>query len=135
MRISSQFITKLESNEIFVFGSNLSGFHAGGAAKLAMQWGAEWGNPVGLQGQTYAIPTVKEKISGKLDLDNIEKYVKQFIMFAKKNSHLKFLVTEIGCGLAGHTIENIAPFFKDGLDVNNIYLPKKFLDYLNQEKL
>ena len=56
-RITSENITKLEKDEVFVFGSNLSGIHGGGAAKLALKWGAEWGNPKGLQGNTYAIPT------------------------------------------------------------------------------
>ena len=58
-RTTPSWITSLQSDEVFVFGSNLQGLHAGGAAKLAMQWGAVWGQGVGLQGQTYAIPTMQ----------------------------------------------------------------------------
>ena len=43
MRITPDYITRLEPNEIFVFGSNLAGFHGGGAARIAYEhFGAEW---------------------------------------------------------------------------------------------
>ena len=58
-KYTPEFIDELESNEIFVFGSNLAGMHGGGAARFAYKrFGAVWGQGVGLQGQSYAIPTI-----------------------------------------------------------------------------
>jgi hypothetical protein len=130
-RISPSNITSLKPNEIFVFGSNLSGIHGGGAAHQAMKWGAKWNQGVGLQGQTYAIPTKYYNISRTLTVKEIEPYVNEFIMFAIENKQYNFMVTEIGCGLAGMVIEDIAPLFKQALDVENIYLPERFVLYLN----
>ena len=123
-RTTPSWITSLQSDEVFVFGSNLQGLHAGGAAKLAMQWGAVWGQGVGLQGQTYAIPTIQG------DVDTIRPYVDEFISFAGLHPELKFLVTEIGCGIAGFSVEEIAPLFKEAITVDNIYLPEKFWNIL-----
>ena|SRR5690554_734805 len=103
-RISPKWIDKLDENEIFVFGSNLAGMHGGGAAAVAMKWGAIWGQGVGLQGQTYAIPTMQGGV------ETIKPYVDEFFAFAKSNANLKFLVTEIGCGIAGFTVEEIHPY-------------------------
>ena len=115
-------ITELRENEIFVFGSNLAGSHGGGAALLAYnRFGAIWGQGVGLQGQSYGIPTMHGGV------DVIKPYVDEFITFAKKHPELKFLVTKIGCGIAGFTIDEIAPLFHDALDVENIILPKDFV--------
>ncbi len=127
MRIASSHITTLQPNEIFVFGSNLSGMHGGGAARLAYQkFGAIWGQGVGLQGQSYGIPTMQGGV------DTIKPYVDEFIKFAKTHPQLKFLVTEIGCGIAGFSVEEIAPLFKLAIDVENIYLPERFWMVLNQ---
>ena len=124
-RISPEFINKLENNEIFVFGSNLKGMHGGGAARIAYdKFGAIWGQGVGLQGQSYGIPT----IHGGTDV--IKPYVDEFIDFAKQHPELKFLVTRIGCGIAGFTDEEIAPLFKNEIVIENIYLPKSFYDIL-----
>ena len=123
-RTTPSWITSLQSDEVFVFGSNLQGLHAGGAAKLAMQWGAVWGQGVGLQGQTYAIPMMQG------DVDTIRPYVDEFISFAGLHPELKFLVTEIGCGIAGFSVEEIAPLFKEAITVDNIYLPEKFWNIL-----
>lgn len=115
-------ITELKENEIFVFGSNLAGSHGGGAALLAYnRFGAIWGQGVGLQGQSYGIPTMHGGV------EVIKPYVDEFIEFAKQHPELKFLVTKIGCGIAGFTIEEIAPLFRDALDVENIILPKDFV--------
>jgi hypothetical protein len=119
-RTTPKWITSLQPDEVFVFGSNLQGLHAGGAAKLAMQWGAVWGKGVGLQGQTYAIPTMQGGV------DTIRPYVDEFISLAKQHPNKTFLVTEIGCGIAGFTVEQIAPLFKKAVDVENIYLPERF---------
>lgn len=120
-RISPDFINTLKENEIFVFGSNLEGMHGGGAARAAYnKFGAIWGQGVGLQGQSYGIPTMHGGV------DVIKPYVDEFIDFAKSHTELKFLVTRIGCGIAGFRDEEIAPLFKDAIEIENIYLPKSF---------
>lgn len=130
MRITPENITKLLDNQIFVFGSNLSGRHRKGAAKTALGWGAKWGQAKGLQGKTYGIPTKDASIRRTLSINEIKPYVDEFIEFAKNNDNLIFLVTEIGTGLAGIKHKDIAPLFKLAKDVENIHLPKKFWRYL-----
>ena len=113
-----EMITELKANEVFVFGSNLAGAHGGGAARLAYRkFGAIWGQGVGLQGQSYGIPTMQGGV------DTIKPYVDEFIEFAKKNKNLTFLVTRIGCGIAGFTDDEISPLFEKAHDVENIVLP------------
>ena len=115
-------ISELKENEIFVFGSNLAGAHGGGAARLAYnRFGAVWGEGMGLHGQTYVIPSMQGGV------DTIKPYVDTFIRFAKENDGLTFLVTRIGCGIAGFRDEEIAPLFADAIDVENIILPKEFV--------
>ncbi|MDR2292138.1 MAG: hypothetical protein LBE11_01520 [Prevotellaceae bacterium] len=125
-RISPKWITSLQEKEIFVFGSNISGFHGSGAARLAMKWGAVLGQGVGLHGQTYAIPTMFGTTA------EIKPYVDEFLIFARINRELKFLVTEIGCGIAGFTPKDIAPLFKLAIEENidNVYLPESFLKFI-----
>lgn len=124
-RISPDFINTLKENEIFVFGSNLEGMHGGGAARIAYnKFGAIWGQGVGLQGQSYAIPTMHGGVNV------IKPYVDEFIDFAKSHTELKFFVTRIGCGIAGFKDEEIAPLFQDAFEIENIYLPKSFYDIL-----
>ena len=126
-RISPRWIDSLEKNEIFVFGSNLQGMHGGGAARVAHEkFGAVWGEGIGLQGQSYAIPTMHGGV------DAIAPYVNDFIAFAKEHPELKFLVTEIGCGIAGFRISEMAPLFKEALDITNIYLPQRFVEELEK---
>lgn len=121
-RISPDIISSLDENEVFVFGSNLNGYHGGGAARVAMEkFGAEWGKGVGLQGQSYAIPTMQGGV------ETIKPYVDEFIVFAKAHPELKFLVTRIGCGIAGFRDKDIAPLFRDAVDVENIFLPRSFI--------
>jgi hypothetical protein len=128
MRITPNNITKLKPNEIFVFGSNESGIHGAGAAKLAReQFGAILGKGYGLQGQSYAIPTKGPYAQYVLNLDKIQTFVNKFIEFSKTRPDLIFLVTEIGCGLAGYKPKDIAPLFKDAQELENIYLPEKFI--------
>ena len=124
-RISPDLINNLKENEIFVFGSNLEGMHGGGAARAAYnKFGAIWGQGAGLQGQSYGIPTMHGGV------DVIKPYVDEFINFAKSHPQLKFLVTRIGCGIAGFKDEEIAPLFQDAFEIENIYLPKSFYDIL-----
>ena len=114
-------ISSLKADEVFVFGSNLQGYHGGGAARAAInKFGAIWGQGVGLQGQSYAIPTMQGGV------ETIKPYVDQFIAFAKEHTELFFYVTRIGCGIAGFTDDEIAPLFKDAVNVSNICLPETF---------
>ncbi len=114
-------ITSLRADEVFVFGSNLAGMHGGGAAYAAFQkFGAVWGRGVGLQGQSYAIPTMQGGV------ETIRPYVDDFIDFAKAHPDLFFYVTRIGCGIAGFTDAEIAPLFAAARAVPNICLPESF---------
>lgn len=126
MRTTPSRITSLNPSEIFVFGSNESGRHGLGAAKTAMKWGAKYGQGSGIQGNTYGIPTKDRNVRVTLPLDRIAFYVDKFIIFAQKQSDLTFLVTEIGCGLAGYKPKDIAPLFKAATTMENIYLPESF---------
>lgn len=124
-RFTPDFIIELKENEIFVFGSNLEGMHGGGAARLAHEkFGAIWGQGVGLQGQSYGIPTMHGGV------EDIKPYVDEFIEFAKSHPKLTFLVTRIGCGIAGFRDEDIAPLFKECIKMENICLPKSFHEYI-----
>ncbi|EJW93949.1 hypothetical protein EVA_17947 [gut metagenome] len=125
-QFTPQYIRELASDEIFVFGSNLAGMHGGGAARFAYEkFGAVWGEGVGLHGQTYAIPTMQG------GTDTIRPYVDEFIAFAKNHPEYTFLVTPIGCGIAGFTEEEIAPLFQEAIQVENIVLPEGFLNIIN----
>ena len=124
-RVTPRAIRKLNDGQIFVFGSNLAGMHGGGAARAAVRhFGAIMGQGVGLQGRSYAIPTMQGGV------DTIRPYVDEFITFAKAHKELTFLVTRIGCGIAGFKPADIAPLFKDAVDVENIWLPDDFWDVL-----
>ena len=117
-RVTPERIEHLEPHEIFVFGSNLAGAHGGGAAYTAYRkFGAIWGQGVGLQGQSYAIPTMQGGV------ETIRPYVDEFIQFAIEHPTLTFLVTRIGCGIAGFTDDEISPLFEKAHDVENIVLP------------
>ncbi len=117
-RTTPEHITSLQPNEIFVFGSNLRGMHGGGAAYVALRkFGAIMGQGVGLQGQSYAIPTMQGGV------ETIKPYVDEFIEFAKQHPTLTFLVTRIGCGIAGFSDEEISPLFEKAHEIENIILP------------
>jgi hypothetical protein len=116
-------IEHLEPGEIFVFGSNAAGAHGAGAARQAYErFGAVWGQGSGLQGSSYGIDTM----SG---LTTIAAEVATFLEFARQHPHLQFLVTEVGCGIAGYTPEQIAPYFA-GATVN-VVLPERFVNVLS----
>lgn len=125
-RITPNQITCLKENEIFVFGSNMAGIHAGGAARLARSWGAEMGEAFGLFGKTYAIPTKRANIIEQLPIEEIAVYVDLFIECAIGHPYLTFLVTEIGCGLAHFTPQQIAPLFEKAIELENVHLPLRF---------
>ena len=125
-RVTPDKITKLNDNEIFVFGSNLSGRHGKGAAKTALGWGAKYGQASGIQGKTYGIPTKDASIRRTLSIEEIKPFVDDFIEWAKYHSGNIFYVTEIGCGLAGLKPKEVAPLFKEAINVDNIHLPARF---------
>ena len=107
-RIASDRIAQLGENEIFVFGSNIQGMHGGGAAWYAHNnFGAEWGVGEGLTGRTYALPTMEGE-----------------------HPELTFLVTAVGCGIAGYTPDEVAPLFKEAAALENVYLPQVFVDVM-----
>lgn len=134
LKISPRLINELKDDEVFVFGSNESGVHGGGAAKTALKFGAKHGEALGLQGKTYAIPTVNASVTHKLPIEKVNKYVEEFLSFAKENKDKKFFVTEIGCGIAGFRISDIAPMFKCVVEkeneYENVYLPESFIKFI-----
>lgn len=131
-RVTSENITELAANEVFVFGSNTAGRHGAGAARAARKWGAVYGVGEGLQGQTYAIPTVNASVTEALPLDDIQRYVERFTDFASNHPELTFLVTAVGCGLAGWDADDIAPLFVEASKLPNIKLPLRFWSILRQ---
>jgi hypothetical protein len=117
-------ITQLKPNEVFVFGSNLAGLHGGGAARQAYEsFGAVWGDGEGPTGQCYAIPTKDRKVR-TLPLSSIERSVQHFLRYAAIQTEQTFLVTAIGCGLAGYNAKQIAPMFVGAGP--NVILPEEF---------
>lgn len=129
-RITPNEILTLRPNEVFVFGSNLSGIHEGGAARVALKWGAVLGQHYGLHGQTFAIPTVAAQMAGPLPTSVIKTYTDRYIDFVKSHLQQIFLLTPIGCGIAGHKPEDIAPLFIQGLPLSNLHLPQSFWNVL-----
>jgi hypothetical protein len=129
MKYTPERVTKLKDNQVFVFGSNTAGKHGRGAALTALQkFGAIYGQGIGLQGQSYGVPT-KDKKLHILSLSTIDKYVRRFLKFATEHPELEFLVTKIGCGLAGYKYADIGPLFFDEYNPSsNIILPKEFYE-------
>lgn len=125
-RITPDHISALRPGEVFVFGSNLAGLHGGGAARMArLHFGAKMMVGVGPQGNSYAIPTMQGGV------DTIRPYVDEFIDYARKHLDQVFLVTRIGCGIAGFEPSDIAPLFVRAMNVSNIHLPQEFWDIAN----
>ena len=119
-RVASDRSEELGEREIFVFGSNKQGMHGGGAAWVAhKKFGAEWGVGEGLTGRTYALPTMEGSASMK-------KAVEQFTDCARRHPELTFLVTAVGCGIAGYTPQEVAPLFRAAAGLENVYLPEMF---------
>lgn len=124
-RITPAFVTELSQCEVFVFGSNLQGMHGGGAARIAYEkFGAVWGEGDGPTGRCYAIPTMHGGI------EEIRPYAEKFIRYAKEHPMKRFLLTRVGCGIAGFRDRDMAPLFAEALDMPNITLPKEWLPYV-----
>ena len=129
------YIDSLKPGQVFVFGSNMIGYHSGGASLMAMQrFGAIGGQAEGPQGECYAIPV---DIRGEA-VDNVSNYMKRhinkFLSYAKNHKEKTFLVTRIGCGAAGFEEEFMAPFFKEALELENVCLPKSFVEILQKSE-
>ncbi|MBP6568958.1 MAG: hypothetical protein KA270_17415, partial [Saprospiraceae bacterium] len=123
-------IQDLLPKQIFVFGSNEAGTHGAGAAKLALdKFGATNSKGIGLQGNSYALPT-KDKMIKTLPLSKIQTYVDTLWQFAKDTPMLQFLITKVGCGLAGYTEKDIAPLFFKFVVLDNVTLPQEFIDII-----
>lgn len=109
-------MTPAPDDYMFVFGSNLAGFHGAGAALAAYKhYGAKLGVGEGPTGMAYAIPTKDRKIES-LPIEEIQKSVFRFVLFTKSQTQLKFFVTRIGCGLAGFRDDQIAPMFRGAVN-------------------
>ena len=122
------YIDRLLPNQIFVFGSNTLGYHTGGASGTARKkFGAVWGQAEGLQGQSYAIPVDFGK--GNVTPD-IQPYIDRFIAYANAHPENHFLVTRVGCGIAGFTDIEMAEHFREALEMKNVSLPRSFVNAL-----
>ena len=124
-------IKSLKPGEIFVFGSNLSGIHGSGSAKMAYtKFGAKYGVGIGMTGQAYALPT-KDKNINTLPLSRIKKYVDDLHNFVLNHQSKHFIITRVGCGKAGYSDKDIGPLFKKFIGLTNVSLPKSFVDVKN----
>lgn len=122
METTPELITQLHPDDVFVFGSNAGGLHGGGAARIAHErFGAIWGEGHGHHGQSYAIDTM----SG---LDVLADEARDFIGYAVAHPELRFLLTPVGCGIAGYAPEQVAPLFSGIPD--NVTVPASFAPYL-----
>ncbi|HEY9276502.1 MAG TPA: hypothetical protein VIO63_05065 [Candidatus Nanopelagicaceae bacterium] len=131
MKFTPDKITKLKKNQVFVFGSNEAGIHGAGAAKLAEEkFGAIRGMGYGLQGKSFGIPT-KDTFIRTLPLDKIEFYIYSFLTEVMEYPDTEFLVTKIGCGLAGYSENEIANLFKGKFIPENVTLPESFFNIIN----
>ncbi|WP_417192653.1 hypothetical protein [Alistipes putredinis] len=119
-------ISELKQNEVFVFGSNKAGNHVGGAARVAVEkFGAIMGQGEGLQGQSYAIPTLDEQMD-KVSTEELTRSVRRFAEYTMYNTDQVFYVTKIGCGIAGFSVDEIAEVFKSVSFGDNVVLPQEF---------
>lgn len=134
MKITPEKIISLDDNEIFVFGSNYAGRHGKGAALLALRkFGARTGQGTGMMGKSYGIATKDHRLK-RLPLDTIEKQILSFIKYAIKNPEKQFLVTKIGCGLAGYKTKEIANLWLNKNIPKNISLPIEFIEIITMNQ-
>lgn len=110
MRTTPEHIQSLEPHEIFVFGSNIQGAHGGGAARVAhQQFGAQYGVGEGLTGQSYALPSME-------GTESFRAAAQRFIDFAASRPDLTFLLTKVGCGIAGYSETEVSQWFTEAPD-------------------
>ena len=118
-------LTALPPGHIFVFGSNLRGVHGAGAARDAVDFfDAEHGVGEGMTGRAYALPT-KDASIRTLPMERIAVHARRFIDFAASRPDLTFILTPVGCGLAGYRAAQIAPLFANSPP--NVVKPPEFL--------
>ncbi len=111
---------------IFVFGSNLAGRHGKGAALFAVKkYGAIYGQGIGRQGNSYAIPT-KDANLEVLPLEYIKHYIGEFITYAWNTPEDTFMLTPIGTGLAGYSREQIYSLLKQFDVPSNVLFTKEW---------
>lgn len=132
-RLSPERITGLEADDVFVYGANLAGRPGKGAALQARSWGAYPGPPGGPMGQTYGIPTKGHDLRYPLPLSVIANHVAAFLCHVHQHPTQRFLVTEIGTGLAGYRPGQVAPLFRHAVDYPNIHLPASFWSVLTAQ--
>ena len=119
-------ITELKENEIFVFGSNKAGNHAGGAAKVAVEkFGAIIGQGEGLQGQSYAFPTLDEHMQ-KVTSQELVSAFENLCECATQHKDKIFYLTKVGCGIAGFSEEEIIEAINKVELPDNVIIPEEF---------
>ena len=123
-------VKSLPEDTVCVFGSNMAGTHAGGAAKIALlHFGAMKGAGRGWAGQSYAIPTMNEHLQ-QMPLSQIQHYIDDFKIYTKNHPKMTYFLTSIGCGIAGYKVEEIAPMFK-GIS-HNVIFPASFRPFVER---
>lgn len=123
--VTPELVESLKPGQVYVYGSDLLGLHVGRTARLAVEkFGAVMGEGSGLWGQSYGIPTMQGPA------ERVKPYVEEFTDFAKYHRDMKFLVTKVGCGIAGFDAREIAPMFKEASELKNVWLPQEFWDVL-----
>ncbi len=117
-------ITSLRPNEIFVFGSNMWGRHDAGAAKQAMEFGAEYGINEGLSGQTYAFPTLEREYT-KRGVKALENSRDRLYAICRALPEKTFLLTKVGCGIARYPESQMKALFTE--PPTNLVLPEEWI--------
>ena len=126
-RIAPDFIDRLGNADVFVFGSNIHGQHHEGASLYALEhFGAINGQAEGMQGRCYAIPTEGNTF------EELEQAIERFNDYVVTHPHVRFMLSAIGCGAAGYSVEQIAPLFRQAYSFGNVYVPEHFLKYVKQ---
>lgn len=124
-RIAPDFIDRLGNADVFVFGSNIHGQHHGGASLYALEhFGAINGQAEGMQGRSYAIPTEGNTF------EELKQAIERFNDYVVTHPHVRFMLSAIGCGAAGYSVEQIAPLFRQAYSFGNVYVPESFLEYV-----
>lgn len=136
MKTTPENVTKLTHNQIFVFGSNTAGIHGKGAARIGQQcFGAQRGIAEGPTGCCYAIPTriyiprTPDHWKARFEpvpLVDIHRSIHRFFDYAEKHPELEFLMTKIGCGYAGYTVDDFKDIFSREWLPLNVVLPAEF---------
>lgn len=132
-RITPKLIRELDPNQIFVFGSNLSGIHAKGAAEIAHEkFAAEWGVGEGLTGKCYAFPTKAHDVKTPLTFKQMHNKMPAFWRAVQDNRNLDFFVTAVGTGYSRNSPTQMAFLFSQAFLFDNVFLPKEWWRILSE---